>query len=77
LQRFFGGKLYCCPACRSNFFVSVGINDDGGSQLSFRTNALGVVPEPGSLVMVVIGLGSLAALARRKRTDRQNRLRKR
>jgi hypothetical protein len=60
-----------------NFVVSVGINDDGGSQLSFRTNALGAVPEPGSLAMVVIGLGSLAAMARRRRPDRQGRVRKR
>src|SRR6266851_7927940 len=31
-----GGHTYTNAG---NFFVSVGVNDDGGSQLSFRTNA--------------------------------------
>jgi hypothetical protein len=59
-----GVHVYTNPG---NFLASVSILDDGGSGLSFGTEAVGAVPEPGSLALIVIGLGSIIATARRRR----------
>jgi len=59
-----GVHAYANPG---NFLASVSILDDGGSGLSFGTEAAGAVPEPGSLAMILIGLGSIIATARRRR----------
>ena len=61
-----GSHLYQSNA---NFPVSVSIADDGGSALSFQREAVGAVPEPGSLAMIVLGLGSVALMARRRRAN--------
>ena len=60
-----GVHAYANPG---NFLASVTTLDDGGSGLSFQTDAAGAVPEPGSLGMIVIGLGSIVAIARRRRS---------
>jgi hypothetical protein len=56
-------------AISGNFGVSVSTADVGGSTLSFKSEAMGAVPEPGSLAMIVLGLGSVALMARRKRAN--------
>jgi hypothetical protein len=62
-----GGHIY---ANSGTFGVSVSTADVGGSTLSFKSEAVGgAVPEPGSLAMIVIGLGSVALMARRKRAN--------
>jgi hypothetical protein len=58
-----GSHLY---ASNVNFPVSVNVFDVGGSSLSFQTEAVGAVPEPGSLAMIVLGLGSVGLMARRR-----------
>jgi len=62
-----GGHTYASPG---SFIAAVSVLDDGGSTLSFQTDATSAVPEPGSLAMIVIGLGSIAAIARRRRLNR-------
>jgi hypothetical protein len=62
-----GGHTY---ANSGTFGVSVNTLDSGGSTLSFTSEAVGAaVPEPGSLAMIVIGLGSVGLFARRKRAN--------
>jgi hypothetical protein len=61
-----GGHTY---ANSGNFGVSVSTADEGGSTLSFKSEAVGSVPEPGSLAMIVLGLGSVTVMARRRRTN--------
>jgi hypothetical protein len=52
------------------FGVSVNALDAGGSALEFGSVAVGAtVPEPGSLAMIVLGLGSVALMARRRRAN--------
>ena len=51
-----------------NFLITVGVQDVGGSQVTMSASAIvssTSAPEPGSLPMVLAGIGSLCLLARR------------